>query len=89
MLSRNGYNIVTVPENVRHLLAGAQDFQGNPVRDLAVYQQEWKRTLHEFAGTLLHELTHASTGFTDVSREFESALTDLIGNISSVCLAGE
>jgi len=159
----DGYNVVTVPDNVRRLLAGAKDLQGNPVRDLAVYQQEWNdsfefkfvgrdrltkaeqvtfdqwkaivslvgglpnnvrevkisetmrpdfstgqectglweedkrriiikraelRSLASFAGTLLHELTHARTGFPDVSRQFESALTDMIGEVSRVCLSG-
>jgi hypothetical protein len=39
--------------------------------------------LSDFAGTLLHELTHARTGFTDVSRDFELALTDLVGRLTA------
>jgi positive regulator of sigma E activity len=34
-----------------------------------------------FAGTLLHEITHARTGFSDVSRAFELALTDVLGTV--------
>jgi len=44
-------------------------------------------SLNRFAGTFLHELAHARTGFSDVSREFEQALTDLIGNITAAYLA--
>lgn len=44
------------------------------------------RSLESFAGTLLHELVHARTGYDDVSRDFESALTTLLGTVSSVAL---
>lgn len=39
--------------------------------------------LSGFAGTLLHELTHARTGYNDVSRDFECALTDVIGRLAA------
>ena len=44
--------------------------------------------LASFAGTLLHEITHAKTGFPDVSREFEDALTEVIGQLSTARLRG-
>jgi hypothetical protein len=40
------------------------------------------RSLDKFAGTLLHELAHASSGYDDVSRDFESELTDLLGTLA-------
>lgn len=40
------------------------------------------RSLETFAGTLLHELTHARTGYDDVTREFEEALTTALGQVS-------
>jgi len=43
-------------------------------------------SLREFAGTLLHEITHARTGEGDISREFELALTDLIGALAAKAL---
>lgn len=43
-------------------------------------------SINRFAGTLLHELTHAKTGFPDVSRPFENALTDVIGNVVATAL---
>jgi len=36
-----------------------------------------------YAGTLLHEVAHAKSGASDVSREFENELTGIIGTISS------
>jgi hypothetical protein len=35
---------------------------------------------------LLHEMVHAGTGFDDISRDFELALTDLLGHISERAL---
>lgn len=36
-----------------------------------------------YAGVLIHELTHADTGLSDVSRAFETALTKWIGHFAS------
>lgn len=41
------------------------------------------RTLPSFAGTLLHEIAHARTGYDDVSREFESELTEMLGEAAA------
>ncbi|MGB8060967.1 MAG: hypothetical protein WCF26_03665 [Candidatus Sulfotelmatobacter sp.] len=38
----DGLKIVTVPENIKTSLRGLSDLQGNPVRDLSVYQSEWE-----------------------------------------------
>lgn len=153
----DGYKVVTLPESIKERLRGVKDIQGNPVRDLEVYQHEWAesfefkfvdrsdlsaaerlifdrhkdiaslvggfpagvkeikisetmrpdfagmpdpvglwesdkkriiikrsqlRSLQTFAGTLLHELTHARTGFSDVTREFEEGLTAALGEVS-------
>ena len=39
-----------------------------------------------FAGTLLHELSHATSGRGDVSREFEVALTEALGAVAARAL---
>lgn len=44
------------------------------------------RSLESFAGTLLHEMTHARTGYDDVTREFEEGLTEVLGKISAGAL---
>lgn len=44
------------------------------------------RSVEAFAGTLLHELTHARSGYDDVSRDFEDALTSLIGALAAPAL---
>lgn len=43
-------------------------------------------SVSKFAGTLLHECTHARSGADDVSRDFELELTNLIGVLVQECL---
>ncbi|SRR6266849_2206519 len=44
-------------------------------------------SLPDFAGTLLHEIAHAKTGYDDVSREFENALTEMLGQVAAFGLS--
>jgi hypothetical protein len=158
----DGYQIVTVPENIHRHIKGESDVTGAPVRDIGVYQAEWNdsfkfdfidraklskaeravfdllpkiaalaggmprkvkhvkisrsmrvdfqtgqdaaglwdgttesivikrdqlKSVKAFAGTLLHEIAHAKTGFDDVTREFENALTELLGAASAAAVA--
>jgi hypothetical protein len=45
-------------------------------------------SLPKFAGTVLHELCHAMSGASDVTNEFEEALTKVLGNLVSRQLKG-
>jgi len=38
---RDGYTIITVPENVKAKLRGLKDLEGNSIRDLVEYTKEW------------------------------------------------
>jgi len=40
-------------------------------------------SMASFSGTLLHEITHARSGYGDVSREFEGALTEMLGTVAA------
>jgi hypothetical protein len=40
----DGYRAIAVPDNVRRAITGLQDVQGNPVRDLSVYQLQWNNS---------------------------------------------
>ena len=40
-------------------------------------------SIEQFAGTLLHEIAHARTGYSDVSRDFETALTEMLGRVAA------
>ncbi|MCJ7633691.1 ATP-binding protein, partial [Candidatus Bathyarchaeota archaeon] len=45
------------------------------------------RSVRDYAGTLLHEIAHARSGTSDISREFEDHLTSLLGLMASSILA--
>jgi hypothetical protein len=47
-----------------------------------VISRKQLKNLSDFSGTLIHELIHAKTGLVDVSRDFETELTRLIGIIT-------
>jgi hypothetical protein len=40
----DGFQIVTVPDNIHAEVAGARDLSGAPIRDLGVYQTEWNNS---------------------------------------------
>ena len=48
-----------------------------------VISRKQLKNISDFSGTLIHELIHARTGFLDVSRDFESELTQIIGKITN------
>ena len=153
----DGFQIVTVPCNVREKMRGETDLLDNPIRDLTEFKEEWNnsfqfkfigvsnlnpaekeifkktedilelvggrpekvreikisetmrmenefkkaiglweeetgriiierkqlRDFRDYAGTLLHEIAHAISGASDVSSEFETCLTELLGKIVS------
>ena len=158
----DGKQIVVVPDNIYDDIRGQGDLDGNPIRDLEVFQTEWNdsfvfewvspeqltarerdtfahakalcrlagglpkkvrsikisqtmrrdflsgvdtvglwdpasgdivikrdqlKSLKAFAATLLHEIAHASSGASDLSREFEDALTVVLGEVATSALA--
>ena len=153
-----GYEIISIPSNLKNRIQGQTDVTGKPIRDLGQFSFEytesfefkfvnpedlktqerkvfdkteailrliggkpkivreikisetmrkqlgsfveaegvWERgkgrvivkrstlsSVESYAGTLLHEIAHALSGANDVSREFESELTQMTGTISS------
>lgn len=55
----------------------------DPADRRIIIKRDQLRSLAGYAGTLLHETAHATSGATDVSRDFEAALTGLLGIIAS------
>lgn len=51
-----------------------------------VIRQDQLASITAYSGTLLHELTHARSGTTDVTREFEDALTATTGTVAGKAL---
>jgi len=79
---------VRVSETMRPSIAEGMHPAGlwDPISGEVVVHRSQLRNVADFAGTLLHELTHARTGYTDVSRDFEGALTVTIGSLASDAL---
>jgi hypothetical protein len=46
-----------------------------------VLSRKTLKTIADYSGTLIHELIHAKTGQDDVTRAFESSLTETIGQL--------
>ena len=55
----------------------------DPIESLIVIKRKQLVNLQSYAGTLIHECMHATSGAGDVSRDFERALTNIIGSIVS------
>lgn len=55
----------------------------NPADKKILIKRSQLKSIKDYSGTLLHECAHAISGAGDVSRDFESELTDIIGMISS------
>jgi hypothetical protein len=53
---RDGYKIVTIPDNIRAKLKGETDYQGNPLRDLNEFVRLWNDSF-EFEFVEISELT--------------------------------
>ena len=51
----------------------------NPEKCLVIIRRDTLRNPAVFCGVLVHELTHADTGFDDIDRGFETALSKWIG----------
>jgi len=51
-----------------------------------IIKRDQLKDIKSYAGTLLHEIAHATSGASDVSREFENELTNLLGKSSSKIL---
>ena len=54
-----------------------------PATGRVIVHRSQLQSVQAFAGTLLHELTHARTGASDVSRAFELGLTEVIGLVTA------
>ena len=63
---------------------GAWDSKLNAI----VVKRTQLRSLPTFAGTLLHELAHATTGAVDCTRFFENTLTEYLGKVAATALSG-
>jgi hypothetical protein len=80
---------VRISSTMRADFATGKDALGlwDPQTSSIVLRRDQVANLSSFAGTLLHEIVHAKTGYDDVTRDFELALTQLIGVAAAEALA--
>lgn len=76
---------VMISETMRMEATGYKEATGlwEAAEERIIVKRTQLRSLKEYAGTLLHEIAHARSGSSDISREFEDELTLLLGLISS------
>jgi hypothetical protein len=72
---------VKISETMRPDLLTAHEAEGlwDPTSSTIIIKRTQLNSLSAFAGTLLHEIAHASSGYGDVTRNFESELTRMLG----------
>lgn len=72
---------IVVSETMRKELGSFSEAEGvwEPGHGRIVVKRSVLKSLENYAGTLLHELAHARSGATDVTRDFELELTKLLG----------
>ncbi len=79
---------VRISKTMRPDFLSGMDAAGlwDPGTSSIVIRRDQLRSVKLFAGTLLHELAHARSGYDDVTREFETELTELLGSVAAVAL---
>jgi hypothetical protein len=77
---------VKISDSLRTDYPGAPDSYGGvwlSDKSMIVIRRDQLESIEVFAGTLLHELVHATSDAQDQSIEFENALTALIGKLAA------
>lgn len=76
---------ILISETMRLEAMGYSEANGlwEPHNQRIIIKRDQLKNLGSYAGTLLHEVAHAISGASDVSREFENKLTNFLGKTSS------
>ena len=76
---------VLISETMRMNVFSYRETAGiwEPGEQRIIIKRDQLKSLQSYAGTLLHETAHARSGASDVSEEFETALTNLLGILAS------
>lgn len=76
---------IKISETMRKELGSFIEAEGlwESSRGRIIVKRSILNSIESYAGTLLHEVGHALSGANDVSREFESELTEIIGTVGS------
>lgn len=60
-----------------------------PAKRRIIIKRSSLGSLEKYAGTLLHEICHATSGASDITDEFEQVLTSTLGKISTKAIGGK
>lgn len=76
---------VLVSETMRINVTGTSEVIGiwDPSSGQIVIRRDQLSSVGSYAGALLHELTHVTSGTADLSLSFEDALTETVGTVAS------
>jgi len=79
---------IKVSETMRKEIGSFVEAEGvwEADRGRIIVKRSTLRSIEIYAGTLLHETAHALSGASDVSREFEGELTEIVGDVSAKSL---
>jgi hypothetical protein len=79
---------ILISKTMRLGAAGYAEAAGvwEPAEGRIVIKRDQLASLRRYAGTLLHEVTHAETGTPDISAGFEEALTGELGEVAGSSL---
>lgn len=80
---------VLISETMRMLATDCTAGVWEPDKRRIVIKRDALSSAEAYAGTLLHEAAHAASGTSDMSREFEEALTMLLGRAAAAAVARE
>ncbi len=74
---------IKISETMRKDSSTFQESLGlwEPTHERIIIKRDQLKNLSSYCGTFLHEIVHCKTGKEDITREFEFALTELLGNI--------
>jgi hypothetical protein len=75
---------VLISETMRVQTFAYHEAEGvwEPSTQRIIIKRNQLKNVQTYAGTLLHEAAHARSGATDVTEEFETALTELLGSVA-------
>jgi hypothetical protein len=74
---------VKISETMRKEMDSFTDANGawDPKTASIIIKRDQLKSIEKYAGTLLHETAHATSGASDLTRDFEIKLTELLGKI--------
>jgi hypothetical protein len=81
-------NEVLISENIKKEFSSFQDASGVYERHKKriIIKRSQLRSIEDFTGTLIHEISHGTSRRDDVTREFEIELTRMLGIFASIAI---